>query len=45
MAPEFGKVVPESGEMRPKPLTPCYGIALARPEFPHLAVLQPNPAI
>lgn len=33
MAPEFGKVVLESGEMRPKPLTPCYGSALARPEF------------
>lgn len=28
MAPEFGKVVPEFGEMRPKPLTPCHGSAL-----------------
>lgn len=44
MAPEFGKVVPEFGEMRPKPLTPCHGSAL--PSWnSHLAVLQPNPAI
>ncbi|TIT21540.1 MAG: hypothetical protein E5W70_16625 [Mesorhizobium sp.] len=33
MAPEFGKVVPEFGAIRPKPLTPCHGGALARLEL------------